>query len=84
MRRAKSVAGSTAPVIERTFGIEKDHDIDIARIIEFARAKLAKRQNHETAAGFDILAIGKPQPARAAGLPQHMTQRRRDEGIGGA
>src|SRR3984893_14143322 len=45
-----------------TIGVEEDHDIDIARIIEFARAELAERQDDETASPFGVRAIGKPHP----------------------
>jgi len=61
----------------------KDDDIDIARIIEFARAELAKRQitrpqpvSRSTSSASRNLPRGRP--------PQHMPQCRSDESIGGA
>ena len=80
----KERRGLHRPGDRSTIGIEEDDDIDIARIIEFARAELAERQDDESASLFGVRAIGKPQPVRASGIAQQKAQRHRYEDIGGA
>jgi hypothetical protein len=64
-------------------GVEKDNEVDVARIIEFARAMLAERQHDEAGAVLQIGSVWvERQKSRACVLAQQKSQRRADRGVG--
>ena len=65
-------------------GIVEDDEIDVARIVELARAVLAEREHHQAAARFNRRALrdrGASRPL-ARGSPQQKAQRRADRRVG--
>ena len=62
---------------QRRRGQIEEHDqVDVAGIIQLARAHLAHREHHQAAALFGALGIRRLQPAACSLLPQQIAQRR--------
>ena len=60
----------------RCCGIEKHDQVDIAGIIQLARAHLAHGEHDETAVVFGSIQVGCRHPAARGFLPQQIAQRR--------
>ena len=83
--RTKSGPGS-APSRSRGGGSVVEHDeVDVARIVEFARALLAEREHDHAAAGLRIRRVGiEREPAGHGVLAQDKGERCADRRVGEA
>ena len=63
VRRTNSTAGSMPCTQRRRIGIEEDDEVDVARIVELARADLAHGEDDVTGATFGAGGIGRREMA---------------------
>ena len=64
----------------RRCGIEKHDQIDVAGVVQFARAHLAHREHDQAAAVLGPVEVGRQQPPARGLLPQQKAQRRLHRG----